>query len=604
MGRIRLDGASSCGRAARVLGVLATGGLAVVLTPVIPANASSFTWAGGSPGRSESAAHWSAGANWEGNIAPGASQVLQTLTFPHLTNSECTSKPPTDTCYLTLNNISGLTAESMQLDDADNYLLAGEGITLGSGGLTAAPASGASGFAGSFMEMPLQLSASQRWSIANRSGGAIEENGLLLSGGLTGAGSALTVELSNGPALILENSTEVGPVTIEGPNATGQHIANGSVLLENGELNSSDRETVDLSHIFFSGTGAVGALKTNGATVVVGSGTEPVRGLQASSVKLDSGSGVLFEIMGSGVTARTDYSQLASEGPIELAGAIVVVVGKPSEKASCPVLVPGATYTFLSTTGTLSGSFANAPEGGPEVPIGFSKSCSHSSQTMRISYNRSGNTETVTGTVEARAEERQKEEAKERETKEKDATTKLIEEHAKKVGEEAAAVEAAAKKREEAAAAETAAAKKREEEAAATITTKHQEEEAPITGSVSLAGPTISAQSSGQALVKLTCRGSGACSGKLTLMTKSTPKRGKKTRGKTETIGVASFSIPPGKTATIKIQLNASGRGLLSTGHGRLSANLIVLKSSPAPSQTHTENVQLVQQKARGKRKK
>jgi hypothetical protein len=32
--------------------------------------------------------------------------------------------------------------------------------------------------------------------------------------------------------------------------------------------------------------------------------------------------------------------------------------------------------------------------------------------------------------------------------------------------------------------------------------------------------------------------------------------------------------------------------------HGHLSATLMILKSSPAPSQTQTENVQLVRQKA------
>lgn len=282
LGRVGFGGREAGGRAVRALGVLAILGLTLAVTQAASANAASFTWAGGSPGRTESAAHWSAGVNWEGNTAPTTSQVIETLTFPHLTNSECTSKPETDTCYLTLNNISGLTVDSMQLDDADDYLLAGEKITLGSGGLTAAPSNGTSGFAGSFMEMPLELSASQKWSIANRSGGEIEENGLLLGGEVTGEGSELTVELNNGPALILENSTEVGPVTIEGPNASGEHIENGLVLLEEGKLNSADRHSVDLHNIFFAGTGAVGALTTNNTTLDVGSETDPAGGIEAS----------------------------------------------------------------------------------------------------------------------------------------------------------------------------------------------------------------------------------------------------------------------------------------------------------------------------------
>jgi hypothetical protein len=261
------------------------------------------------------------------------------------------------------------------------------------------------------MEMPLQLSASQKWSIANRSSGKIGENGLLLGNEVTGEGSELTLELTNGPALILENSTEVGPVTIEGPNATGQHIANGLVLLGEGELNSADHHSVDLRNAFFGGTGAVGALTTHNATLDVGSATDPVGGLKVSSVTLDSASGTIFEVMGSGATAQTDYSQLVSTGPVELAGPIVVVVGKPSKAASCPVLTPGQKYTFVSTTGMLSGMFSNVPEGGPEISITFTKECSHPSQTMQIAYNRSVGTETVTGTVE---EARVKQEAKER----------------------------------------------------------------------------------------------------------------------------------------------------------------------------------------------
>lgn len=147
--------------------------------------------------------------------------------------------------------------------------------------------------------------------------------------------------------------------------------------------------------------------------------------------------------------------------------------------------------------------------------------------------------------------------------------------------EEAAA--AAKKKQEEE---EVASKKKQEEEAAA----------AAVTGSVSLDGSTITVLSSGEALVKLTCGGTGTCSGKLTLTAKSTPKKGKKP--KTETIGTASFSIPARKTATGEFKLNGAGRALLSAVHGRLSATLTILKSLPTPSQTHTENVRLLQRKA------
>jgi hypothetical protein len=112
-----------------------------------------------------------------------------------------------------------------------------------------------------------------------------------------------------------------------------------------------------------------------------------------------------------------------------------------------------------------------------------------------------------------------------------------------------------------------------------------------VTGSVSLAGSIITVQSSGEAALKLTCTGTGTCSGKLTLTDRSTPKKDKK--AKTETIGTATFSIASAKTATTEVRLNALGRSLLGHNHGRLSASLTVLKSAPAPSQTHTDNVHL-----------
>jgi hypothetical protein len=117
-----------------------------------------------------------------------------------------------------------------------------------------------------------------------------------------------------------------------------------------------------------------------------------------------------------------------------------------------------------------------------------------------------------------------------------------------------------------------------------------------------LNGSSITVQSSGEAIVKLACAGTARCSGKLTLTVKRATKKGEK--AKTETIGTATFSIPPNETTSIKVTLSAAGKALLSVDHGRLGATLSILKSSPAPSQTHTDSVHLVQQKAHGTAKK
>ena len=76
-------------------------------------------------------------------------------------------------------------------------------------------------------------------------------------------------------------------------------------------------------------------------------------------------------------------------------------------------------------------------------------------------------------------------------------------------------------------------------------------------------------------------------------------------KAKTETIGSATFSIPAGKTVSVRFALDGTGRALLSAAHGLLSATLAILKSSPTPSATQTDGVHLVQQKAtKGKKGK
>jgi alpha-tubulin suppressor-like RCC1 family protein len=162
-----------------------------------------------------------------------------------------------------------------------------------------------------------------------------------------------------------------------------------------------------------------------------------------------------------------------------------------------------------------------------------------------------------------------------------------------KLGQEAEAkakAEAEAKTKAEAEA--TAAKKKQEEEAAA----KKKKEEAATTGGVSLVGSTISVQSSGKAQVKLACAGIDTCTGKLALTVK-TKNKGKHKQSKTTTIGTATFSIPAGKTATIKVELNGTGRALLGAARGHLGTTLTILKVSPVPSKTQTKSVRLVQQK-------
>lgn len=546
-------------------------GFCLALAPAAVASSTPFTWVGTSTTGDEEG-YWSEAGNWEANAAPPASSEIGTLTFPLLTSTACTVEMEDDPCYFSVNDVSGLTAESIQIDDGDGYFIAGEQLTLAQGGFTASPATGSSGPATDFIGMPIQLSASQKWHIANRSGGGIEENGVLLFSGLTASTSTdLTVELSNGPALFLDNRSEVGPVTIEGPNTVGERISNGSVFLGRGELNSSDRQAVNLSHIFFAGSGAVGPLTTDGATLDAGSGGYPAEGLEALSVKLDPSSGVLFEITGSGSAAESDYSQLVSAGPVELAGSIVVVVAPSSRGGPCPVLIPGHTYTFLTTTGPLSGSFADAPEGGREIPVYFSKSCSQLSQTIRISYNRSGGTETVTGTVEEAAQKKQEE-----------AIEKLGEERAKLVAEEAGAI----KKHEE-----EAAAKRRQEEEAAKAGVLGVKEGSP---DARIAGTSLRASAAGTVSVKISCpEGVSRCAGTVTLRTLNAVTAGVARTAKTKpailTLATGSFTVAGGRAATVVLHLSARARQLLARSHLlRVRATVVARDRAGATNTWHT----------------
>lgn len=612
MGRVELDEGRSRGWVVRMLGVLAIGGLLLALAPVASAS-TNLTWSGK---LGQAIPEWSTAANWEPEAAPAPDTAIGMLSFPQLTGVPCTFITSNDGCgYGSENDVSGLSVESTSIDDGEDYSIVGEPITLGGGGLSASPTAVTSKLTLAELDLPIALGTSQTWSIGGEGAGHRFENDLYLGGNLTGSGSELTVDLNEGPALYIGNSTEVGPVSIDGADTTEAGIFNGAVTLLGGDLDFSNGNPVSLNHIFLDGAGTLGALTTDAAELDLGSGGYPAEGIATTSAKLNAASDLGFEIAGTGATAQKDYSQLTSRGAVELGSAKLEVVVRPPKKGEpCPILAPGQTYTFISTTGTLSGSFSNAPEGGPEIPLRFAEACDQISQTMHVAYHKSGGTETVTGTVEAAAKEKQENEAKARAAKEQEAQEqeedlrKSNNESAKRTVEETATREMLAAAAKEMAATITAKKHQEEEAAAAAAAKKHQEEEtsaqqgqaeAAAGASVSLDGSAIAVQTNGQATVKLTCVGAGVCGGKLTLIAKSTAKKGKKV--KTETVGTAAFSVSAGKTTTVKLALNATGRALLVAARGRLSARLTILQLEPEPAQPQTKTVSLTL--ARGVRK-
>ena len=380
-----------------VLCLLATVALCLVLAPVSSASASSFTWSG----RSTTTEDWSESQDWEGGAAPTG--AVGTLTFPRLTSFACEDERRYHPCYYSKNNVGGLSAESVRIDDGEDYAIWGDELTLGGGGLSATPGAAASEPTGDVVEAPLHLSTSQTWSVEGRGDSEFAYSNLLLAGNLTGSASALTVGISEGAGLYLaENDTEVGPVKIEGADAGKAGVLNGFVELIEADLNTSDEQPVELSHVYLGGSGAIGPLRTNDAELAVGTSYYPAEAIEATSAKLDSASDVSFEVSHTGVVAAEDNSELTSHGAVELGSATIeVVVRPPKEREACPALVNGQTYTLVSTTGTLSGTFANVPEHGAEIPIRFANACTSTSQTLLVSYSESGGAQTVIGMVES-----------------------------------------------------------------------------------------------------------------------------------------------------------------------------------------------------------
>jgi hypothetical protein len=109
---------------------------------------------------------------------------------------------------------------------------------------------------------------------------------------------------------------------------------------------------------------------------------------------------------------------------------------------------------------------------------------------------------------------------------------------------------------------------------------------------ISLAKTDITVEQSGAMTIKLNCTGETLCSGKLTLLAKSSAKKihGKRASRRV-TIGGASFMIDGGASASVTLHLNGTGRALLSSKHGHLTATLEV--SRPETGQNETKTVYL-----------
>ena len=356
-----------------------------------------YTWSGATPTDMAGAGNWSRAGNWQGGTPPGGS--VGTVSFPAMSiNSACMADPSNGatarTCYLGTDDIEGLAANALSIDDGVGYRIDAvpqtfrSGLTIGAGGITAgtsAAAGAASGTATLFV--PLVLGASQAWTI---DGGSAHIGGLYVDT-LRGAGSALAVDLANGATLGLSEA-EVGPITVTGRDATqtGVNAADNGVVAASGfqagyfnsvaAINTSDGNPISLVRASLrSSGGSWGPLGFTGGSLDTAAPGSTI--FVAGDVTFDSASAVSLHF---GEDFRfphgsQSYSGLNATGNVDL-GSAALRMGW-----DCLTPLPvGAVYPIVSGGGSLSGTFAGVPDG--SVVSLSTNNCAAASPKMRIDY--------------------------------------------------------------------------------------------------------------------------------------------------------------------------------------------------------------------------
>ena len=348
------------------------------------------------------APNWSSAGNWVGGTAPTG--TVETLSFPALTAGACTSMPPTDTCAESNNDLTGLSVNHIAIDQSTDYDITGNGITLGAGGITATTSG--SSTPNPQLNLPIALGAPQTWTFEGPIGGS---QTAYLGGSVTGPGEALSVTLGGFQSLGLDADDEVGPLTITGANASHSgptaelngYVLNDRVGGHQAKLNGTDGNPVSVIDAAFAGyNDTVGPLTTNGAYVDTGAPEIPAGTLAVNgTATFDSGSVVEFIIADdTGATSGTDNSELTATGAVALGAPTISLALLGANNTTCPTLPSGSVYTLVSTSGSISGTFAGVPDG-TEIQLGNVNCNGPPSQKLRINYHETGSPQTVTATV-------------------------------------------------------------------------------------------------------------------------------------------------------------------------------------------------------------
>jgi PKD repeat protein len=113
------------------------------------------------------------------------------------------------------------------------------------------------------------------------------------------------------------------------------------------------------------------------------------------------------------------------------------------------------------------------------------------------------------------------------------------------------------------------------------------------TGTLALVGSTLRVRS-GHTLARLSCAGTAPrCSGQLVLSVRRRVRVHGRLRTQTVRLATGTFSFVPGAPDSVTLKLTPAGRTRLRSAHGRLTALLQILRTSPAPQQVQTLTVTL-----------
>jgi hypothetical protein len=406
--------------------LIVVGAVLAILTPA--ASATDYTWSGEGL---ETAAFWSNGANWVGDGAPASSSSVGTLTFPSLTSPDCPPFTMTEACYGAANDLTDLSVNELQIDDTLGYALSDNGFTLGGGGLKLTTEQNESQQPIAHIFLPLTLGASQTWEA---SGAHNTYQTLEVTKALSGESSALAVNLNEAQLTLGElgprgtpviPDDEVGDVTVTGP-ATGNVTLKGSeaVTVEgdlelNADLNATDGNSLSLHNVQFTtkrNTGPIDATDSRlrisgsgiGALNLTGSLLQLEGPIQVPSASFDSTSLIESTIDNRGTTVGADYDPIMASGPVDLGGAALELkasIQPTLQTGECPAPTKGATYTLVSTTGSLTGTFADAANGSTAMETECLTVGTHGevlkdeSYPFRIAYNTGSEPQTVTVTA-------------------------------------------------------------------------------------------------------------------------------------------------------------------------------------------------------------